>query len=212
MGIFLGYTATNSNILYLDLSLGLVKQSCHTQFDEAWYLHTSCPPAAQLIYNLGVEPDNIYHTATVPLTAPPPSNFRLPRTIEPIFIPWPPLHPTPNNRKHWPVPPACTILPLPLCHMAAPKMCHKPLTAAATLTQTPLRQQRLPRKWKSINIATDFDLRKGNMATLYLLPDPYYNAFKQPLNLWKMDITQHPTSGINLYEKDGRFHLNIMTT
>ena len=36
--IFLGFTATDHNILYLDLESGLVKPSHHAQFDEAWYL------------------------------------------------------------------------------------------------------------------------------------------------------------------------------
>jgi hypothetical protein len=39
--IFLGYAVTNQNIIYLDLDSGLVKQSHHAQFDEAWYLQAS---------------------------------------------------------------------------------------------------------------------------------------------------------------------------
>lgn len=53
-GIFLGYTATNHNIIYLDLDSGVVKTSHHAQFDEAWYLQHTRPPAAQLLYDLGV--------------------------------------------------------------------------------------------------------------------------------------------------------------
>jgi hypothetical protein len=45
-GIFLDYTATDQNIVYLDLDSGLVKQSHHAQFDEAWFLQDSRPPAA----------------------------------------------------------------------------------------------------------------------------------------------------------------------
>jgi hypothetical protein len=51
-GIFLGYSASDQNILYLDLELGLVKLSHHARFNEAWYLQPHCPPAAQLLYNL----------------------------------------------------------------------------------------------------------------------------------------------------------------
>jgi hypothetical protein len=40
-GIFLGYTATDQNIIYLDLETGIVKQSHHTQFDKAWYLQAT---------------------------------------------------------------------------------------------------------------------------------------------------------------------------
>ena len=43
---FLGYTATDQNIVCLDLDTGIVKQSHHAQFDEAWYLQDSRPPAA----------------------------------------------------------------------------------------------------------------------------------------------------------------------
>jgi hypothetical protein len=54
-GIFLGYTSTDQNIIYLDLDSGLVKRSHHALFDEAWYLQPSQPPAAQLLYDLGLE-------------------------------------------------------------------------------------------------------------------------------------------------------------
>ena len=40
-GIFLRYRATDQNIVYLDLYLGVVKLSHHTKFDEAWYLQPS---------------------------------------------------------------------------------------------------------------------------------------------------------------------------
>jgi hypothetical protein len=38
-GIFLGYTATDQNITYLNLNSGIVKFCHHAIFDEAWYLH-----------------------------------------------------------------------------------------------------------------------------------------------------------------------------
>ncbi len=37
-GVFIGYTATDQNIVYLDLDSGVAKTSHHAQFDEAWYL------------------------------------------------------------------------------------------------------------------------------------------------------------------------------
>jgi hypothetical protein len=40
-GIFLGYSATDNNIVYLDLDSGVVKRSHHAKFDEAWYLQQS---------------------------------------------------------------------------------------------------------------------------------------------------------------------------
>jgi hypothetical protein len=53
-GIFLGYTAMDQNICYLDLNTGIVKRSHHAQFDEAWYLQPNRPPVAQLLYDLGL--------------------------------------------------------------------------------------------------------------------------------------------------------------
>jgi hypothetical protein len=48
-GIFLGYMATDQNIVYLDLDSGVVKCSYHAQFDEAWYLQPTRLPASQLL-------------------------------------------------------------------------------------------------------------------------------------------------------------------
>jgi hypothetical protein len=92
-GIFLDYTNTDNNILYLDVKSGVIKQSHHAQFDEAWYLQSSCPPAAQLLYDLGVKPDKVYHSVTGPLSAPPETDFRLLGTIKQIVVPWPRLPP-----------------------------------------------------------------------------------------------------------------------
>ncbi len=61
-GIFLSYTATDQNIVYLDLNTGAIKQSHHAQFDEAWYLQPSRPPVAQLLYDIGIEPDPAFYS------------------------------------------------------------------------------------------------------------------------------------------------------
>ncbi len=63
-GIFLGFTATDHNILYLDMDSGLVKRSHHAQFDEAWYLQYNRPPAA--LYDLGLEVDSDDDVEDVP--------------------------------------------------------------------------------------------------------------------------------------------------
>ncbi len=57
-GIFLGYTASDHNIRYLDMESGLVKSSHHAVFDEAWYMQPHRPPATQLLYDLGLEAEN----------------------------------------------------------------------------------------------------------------------------------------------------------
>ena len=58
MGIFLGYMTSDHNIRYLDMESGLVKSSHHAVFDEAWYMQPHRPPAAQLLYDLGLEAED----------------------------------------------------------------------------------------------------------------------------------------------------------
>lgn len=69
-GIFLGYTATDKNIRYVDVNSHIVKTSHHAIFDEAWYLQPHRPPFAQMLYDIGLEyvPDEI----PAPPIGPPP--------------------------------------------------------------------------------------------------------------------------------------------
>jgi hypothetical protein len=83
-GIFLGYMSTDQNIIYLDLDFGLVERSHHSQFDEAWYLQPSRPPVAQLLYELGVEPDKTVNLASTDGQGIPPSVVVVPDVIETI--------------------------------------------------------------------------------------------------------------------------------
>jgi hypothetical protein len=54
-GIFIGYTATDANVRYIDVHSGIVKTSHHAVFDKCWFHHPWRPPAAQLLYDLGKE-------------------------------------------------------------------------------------------------------------------------------------------------------------
>ncbi len=85
-GIFLGYTATDQNIIYPDIDLGIVKSCHHAVFDEAWYLRKTQPPAAQLLYDLGLEADSNYTSLDVHMPPIPTGS------VTPVTIPWPPLH------------------------------------------------------------------------------------------------------------------------
>ena len=98
----------DQNILYLDLDTGLVKHSHHAQFDEAWYLQPTCPPATQLLYNLGLEADNDSHI-TVDTTDSDKENH-----IRVLLAPWPPLPSHKLSESIWCVPPlfCTTLLPL----------------------------------------------------------------------------------------------------
>jgi hypothetical protein len=87
-GIFLGYTATNQNIRYIDTTTGIVKTSHHATFDEAWYLQPKRPPAAQLLYDLGLEAENTLDTPD-----------QSPTTT--TTAPWPPMAPPTALDKRW---------------------------------------------------------------------------------------------------------------
>jgi len=81
-GIFLGYASTDKNIIYLDIDTGLVKRSHHAQFDEVRYLQPSRPPAAQLMYDLGLEADDVT----------PSFDYDAEDNVVPLLpAPWPPL-------------------------------------------------------------------------------------------------------------------------
>ena len=70
-GIFIGYTATDANIRYIDVHSGVVKSCHHAVFDECWFHQPWRLPAAQLLYDLGTA------VATTP-SEPQPSNIHPP--------------------------------------------------------------------------------------------------------------------------------------
>jgi hypothetical protein len=92
--------------VYLDLDSGVVKRSHHAQFDEAWYLQDSRPPAAQLMFDLGVSDDAATYTASgVLYDESVISDFCLPGTIKQVQVPWPPCAPSNSlTPKEWRVP------------------------------------------------------------------------------------------------------------
>ena len=112
-GIFLGYASTDQNILYLDLDTGLVKRSHHAQLDKVWYLQPSCPHAAQLLYDLGLEADD----DTPSLDDPVEDNI-----ITVLPAPWPPLPSPPQKATRWCVPLSCRQTPLPLRETELPRL------------------------------------------------------------------------------------------
>jgi hypothetical protein len=61
-GLFLGYTSTDQNIRYLDLNSGNTKTCHHATFNKAWYLQDIRPPAARLLYQLGLKDDHSFST------------------------------------------------------------------------------------------------------------------------------------------------------
>jgi hypothetical protein len=169
-GLFLGYTATDQNIVYLDLDRGIVKQSHHAQFNEAWYLQDSRPPAAPLLYDLGVTDDAATYTASgVLYDESVVLDFCLPGTIEQIQVPWPPSAPGKLLvPKEWQVPDLCTRLPLPLHHMPAVIPTRRSIGARAATTQATTPPTRRACQPRARDIMLDFDVTRGDMAMIYL--------------------------------------------
>ena len=118
LGIFLGYASTDQNILYLNIDTGLVKRSRHTQFNKAWCLQPSRPPAAQLLYDLGLEANDDT----------PSSDYDTEDNVVPLLpAPWPPLVSHKLKPTRWCVPDFWWNTPLPLRETALPR----PIAAAA---------------------------------------------------------------------------------
>ncbi len=86
-------------------------------FDEAWYLQQTRPPAAQLLYDLGLEADSEYASHDSPLPPTPAGS------ITPVTVPWPPLAPKCiGNGQSWAAPLISLFAPLPLQITDAPNM------------------------------------------------------------------------------------------
>jgi len=185
-GLFLGYAATDQNITYLDTSSEIVKYCHHTVFDEAWYLQPNRPPAAQLLFDLGLEAETSFIGHDAPLYTTPIG------TITPITVPWPPSLPVDHNLL---TPPPFSILaPLPLRLTAVPNIF---AAAAARVRFTPDARTLVS------DVVTEYLIGPHDMATIYMSPDPYGQAFEQEINLRKWDLTTHRTAGMLLLKKIG---------
>ncbi len=197
--------------MYLDLDLGLVKQSHHAQFDKAWFIQDSHPPAAQLLYNLGMEPDGNTYSEMDVIAPDIESDFPLPETIKPIQIPWPPTSLLALLKPKLDIPDKCTYLPLPLRHIDSRPQHHHPILARAAHVQTPAGTPGKQRQPCAIDAMTMFDVGACDMVMIYMSPDPYFEAFKQPTDCQKFDPGKHPTMGLSLYEASGRLYLATMS-
>ncbi len=157
-GILPGYTATDQNIVYLDFDSGIVKQSHHATFDEAWYLQSAPPPAAQLLYDLGLKADAV---ATLPSGTVDELLLMPGCTSGSASVPWPPSLAQGKMTSKWDVPAHSRMLPLPLWEMALPR----PILAAAACVWVPVTPD--------TTIASEFNITKDDMATAYMSPDPF---------------------------------------
>jgi hypothetical protein len=194
-GIFLGYMSTDQNIIYLDLDSGLVKRSHHAIFDEAWYLQPSRPPAAQLLYDLGLEAETIPVSETGPNVVPLPVSGVPPESAP---VPWPPTLDPSKSAPKWDIPSRPRILPLPLRETDIPR----PIAAAAARVQTMASD--------AVSIVSAYGIGKDDIAMVYMSPDPFFDAFEVDLDLRKWSFDKHCTAGLSLLLHNGRLYLGGM--
>jgi hypothetical protein len=197
-GIFLGYTATDQNITYLDTTTGIVKTCHHAVFDKAWYLQPMRPPAAQLLYDLGLKNDKTFISLNRPLLPTPKG------TIELITVAWPPLLPGPLKLKQWSPTLASLFAPLPL-QMTAKS---NPVAAKAARTKVPCAN--LSNKALTSATMTKYLIGHHDMEMIYLSLDPYGRIFEEQLDLHKCDLDTHRTAGLCFIVKNGRLILTSM--
>jgi hypothetical protein len=147
--------------VYINTTSGIVKSCHHAVFDEAWYLQPSRPPAAQLLYDLGLEVENDFISLDGPLQPVPEG------TIEPITVPWPPTPPATPTKKTWQPPSFSLYAPLPLQITADPQL----IVAKAARKSAP--RPSLSNRALTLLTVTDYLIGPHDMEMIYLSPDPY---------------------------------------
>jgi hypothetical protein len=173
-----------------------VKRSHHTQFDKAWYLQPTCPPAAQLLCDLGLEADDVSHI-TVGTTGSAEDNH-----IQLLLAPWPPSPPHNLSESTWCVPPLSCITLLPLRETELPR----PIAAATARVQTV--PNATPRT--ASDMVSDYNITQNDMAMIYMSPNPYFEAFEEVMDMVRFDLNKHRTAGLCLAHINGRLHLSSM--
>jgi hypothetical protein len=58
---------------------------------------------------------------------------------------------------------------------------------------------------------TASNINRLDMAIIYMSPDPFFEAFEQPIDLRDFNLNNHPTAGLSLYERDGCLFLVTMS-
>jgi hypothetical protein len=194
-GIFLGYTATDENIRYVDVDSRRVKQCHHVIFDEAWYLQPRRPPFAQMLYDVGLDAPAESPVSAPPLSPPPKA------TYPPMCKP-PPL---PLRACHAPLPLRLTETPLNFLHAAAAKTATGVLPSDMDLMGPIPTNKRVPLDQEMM---AKHDITSRDMAMVFLSPSPFHDSFEEIIQLRYFDPHRHPTAGMVCTERNGRVYLS----
>jgi hypothetical protein len=192
-GIFLGYTATDENIRYIDVDTRVVKSTHHAIFDEAWYHQPKRPPFAQMLYDVGLEPE--IDPAVISNSAD-------------VFAPQPPM-----SAKAPACPPKfSTCIPLPLRISTSP-MTYTAAAAHTVPTSDPVVDAAapLPPKRLEHDMILEHDIGKRDVEMVYLSPSSYNDAFEEELDLRRFLPASSPTAGLECSLRDGKLILTGMT-
>ena len=176
--------------MYLDLTSGIVKSCHHAIFDEAWYLQPTRPPAAQLLYDLGLEADSDFVSLDGPLVPTPVGT---------------PVQTAPKDRIDWPAPPSMAFnAPLPL------RVTDTPHTYAVRAARAKITKEQLTGKALAAEVVTDFLIGPRDMEMIYMWSDPYGRSFEASIDIRKCDLAIHPTAGLQFLTKNNRLILAKM--
>jgi hypothetical protein len=187
----------DQNNVDLDTTSGIIKSCHHAIFDKAWYLQRSRPPAAQLLYNLGLEAESNFVSINSILH---PTSIE---TISPVNVTWPPTPPV-QSKKGWTPPPLCLYAPLPLRMMEAPT----PITAHAARMR--INTNNPSNEALTSQTVTDYLIGHHDMEQIYLSPNRYGRTLEETLDLLKWDLVKHRTGGLQFITKDSRLILASM--
>jgi hypothetical protein len=130
----------------------------------------------------------------------------VPGHIEPVKAPWSPMAKITHLSDKWCVPDKCTILPLPLLHKPA-RTVDQTTVAVGAVCALAAPKAKKHHCLQASNIMTEIDFDHRDTTMIYMLQDPFFDAFKQPLVLWKINLQWHATAGLSLYEAGSCIHL-----
>ncbi|EJK59937.1 hypothetical protein THAOC_19786 [Thalassiosira oceanica] len=212
-GIFLGYTATDQNVRYLDLDTGVVKTSHHAAFDEAWYLQPSRPPTAQLLYDMGrcSEEDFIEPRTTLdhPTATYPPmlddaaysgdsdlcSTEAARRTHLPLNLFLERYHQQKDDT------------PDGLSMFSPPRVNATKIHPYQGTVLDPDRRETSKRPaWVEVD---EYGISKRDIAQVYISPHPYRDSFEEELDLSTYNDNV-PAGGMKFVTRNGRLTIGTM--
>jgi hypothetical protein len=189
-GLFLGYTSTNQNIRHLDLDSGNTKTCHHATFNKAWYLQDARPPAAELLYRLGLKDNTSFttchHNSPVGVAEchpQPASVAALPNTAQ-------------ARMCHLPLP----LSPAPHTHSRAVHSINRSLHLGTCIAPA----------LNNTTTSLTYGVSATNVAQVYMSTTPYNKAFEEELDLCKFDFFCHRAAGMAFLPQDNRLILASM--